>query len=217
MAATPGRPVGTPLRLDRAAAARHLRTADPVMRTIVGAVGRCGLKPGARGDHLTTLVRAIVGQQLSGKAAETIWQRFLSAYTDGRRVRPEDILALGEDELRAVGISTAKAASIRDLGTRVASGDLRLQRIARLADEDVIAELVRVRGIGRWTAEMFLMFKLGRADVWPVGDLGVRNAVARAYGIEPTPPALARIAEPWRPFRSAAAWYLWRSLDLETV
>ncbi|HVL82383.1 MAG TPA: DNA-3-methyladenine glycosylase 2 family protein [Actinomycetota bacterium] len=187
------------------------------MRDVIDAVGPLGLRPGSRGDHFTTLLRAIIGQQLSAKAAETIWGRLVALHADQRRLRPEDVLAMDEAQMRAVGMSAAKTASAKDLARRVADGSLRLDRMSRLDDDAVIAQLIAVRGIGRWTAEMFLMFKLGRPDVWPVTDLGIRNAVRRVYGIEPTPAAMAEIAEPWRPHRSAASWYLWRSLDLEAL
>lgn len=203
--------------LDTEAATRSLRRTDPVMRRIVVSVGPCGLRPGARGDHFTTLLRAIVGQQLSSKAAETIWNRLTALHDDHRRVRPEDILSATTKRLRGTGLSNAKVTYVRDLAQRVADGNLRLNRLSRLDDERVIDELVAVHGIGRWTAEMFLMFKLGRPDVWPVGDLGIRNAVERHYRLEPTKANLATVAEPWRPWRSVASWYLWRSLDIEPV
>lgn len=203
--------------LDTEAAARSLRRTDPVMRHIVKTVGPCGLKPGARGDHFTTLLRAIVGQQLSSKAAETIWNRLTDLHDDHRKVRPEDVLSATTEQLRATGLSNAKVTYVRDLAQRVADGSLRLNRLSRLDDERVIDQLVAVHGIGRWTAEMFLMFKLGRPDVWPVGDLGIRNAIERHYRLEPTKANLATVAEPWRPWRSVASWYLWRSLDIEPV
>lgn len=202
--------------LDAAAATRHLSRSDPVMRKIVKAVGQCGLRPGARGDHFTTLLRAIVGQQLSAKAAETIWQRVVLLNPNGKRVLPEDILSLTDAQLRATGMSTAKVAYAKDLATR-ATSDLRLNRLARMDDEAIVDLLTSVNGIGRWTVEMFLIFKLGRPDVWPVGDLGLRNAVRRAYGLEPTNENLQTVAEPWRPWRSVASWYLWRSLQNEPV
>lgn len=202
------------MALDCSPALAHLRRADPVMRKIVDAVGPCGLRPGARGDHFTTLLRAIVAQQLSGKAAETIWQRVIALHPNGRRVRPEDVLELADEALRGCGLSRMKAAFMKDLAARVVSGELPLRKLSRQDDETIVAELVAVKGIGRWTAEMFLMFKLGRPDVWPVDDLGIRNALKRAYGIEPSKLVMAELAEPWRPYRSVASWYLWRSLDV---
>ncbi|HVE93212.1 MAG TPA: DNA-3-methyladenine glycosylase [Actinomycetota bacterium] len=203
--------------LDAKAAVPHLRRSDPVMSRIIDEVGRCRLKAGARGDHFTSLARAIVGQQLSAKAAETIWQRFLALHPDGRRVLPADVLAIPDADMRAVGMSGAKTASVKDLAARVESGELRLDRISRLPDDKVIEALVPVRGIGRWTAEMFLLFKLGRPDVWPVDDLGIRNALKRHYGLAPTSSEMRDVAEPWRPYRSVASWYLWRSLDVDPL
>lgn len=203
--------------LDVEAAARHLRRADPVMRSIVKAVGPCALKPGARGDNFTTICRAIVGQQLSAKAAETIWQRLCALHPNGRKLQPQAIVEAADDALRATGLSTAKVVYVKDLATRVTSGALAINRLSRMNDDRIISELTAVKGIGRWTAEMFLIFKLGRPDVWPVDDLAIRNAVKRAYGLEPTKDNMAAVAEPWRPWRSVASWYLWRSLALPPV
>lgn len=203
--------------LDLKAAVSHLSRADPVMRRIVKDVGPCELRPGGRGDHFTTLLRAIVGQQLSAKAAETIWRRLLELHTNGRRIRPEDVLATRDARLRQTGMSNAKVRYAKDLARRVASGDLNLRALSRHDDERIVSELVAVDGIGRWTAEMFLIFKLGRPDVWAVGDLGLRNAVKRAYRVEPTKDNLLQVAEAWRPWRSVASWYLWRSLQVAPV
>jgi len=203
--------------LDAEAAVRHLRRADPVMRSIVKAVGPLGLKPGSRGDNFTTIARAIVGQQLSAKAAETIWQRLLALHPNGKRLRPEDVVAAADPAMRGAGLSAAKTLYLKDLAARVASGEVRLDRLSRLDDERIIAELLSVKGVGRWTVEMFLIFKLGRPDVWPVDDLGIRNAVKRFYGLEPTKDNMQQVAEPWRPWRSVASWYLWRSLSLPPV
>lgn len=204
-------------KLDPVAAVKHLCRADPVMGRIIRAVGACRLEPGARGDHFTTLLRAIAGQQLSARAAETIWQRLCAAHPDHRRLRPEDLLAHTDAELRGFGMSNAKVAYMKDLAAKVVSDELPLRKISRQDDETIIAELVRVKGIGRWTAEMFLLFKLGRPDVWAVDDLGLRNAVQRHYRIKPTKQALVELGEPWRPHRSVASWYLWRSLAIEPV
>ncbi|MEX0874446.1 MAG: DNA-3-methyladenine glycosylase [Actinomycetota bacterium] len=201
--------------LDVVTATKHLSRSDPVMRRIVKAVGPCALKPGARGDNFTTILRAIVGQQLSAKAAETIWQRLVALHPNGRKILPVDILSATVKQLRATGMSNAKVAYAKDLAQHVVGGELRLNGIGRYDDERIIADLVAVKGIGRWTAEMFLIFKLGRPDVWPVDDLGIRNAVKRAYNLEPTKDNMARVAEPWRPWRSVASWYLWRSLALD--
>jgi DNA-3-methyladenine glycosylase II len=187
------------------------------MRGIVKSIGACELRPGSRGDHFTTLARAIVGQQLSTRAAETIWKRVLALHPNGKRLRPEDVLTLSAPELRAAGLSNAKVAYVQDLAARVASGELKLNRLSRLDDEAIVTSLTSVKGIGRWTVEMFLIFRLGRPDVWPVGDLGIRNAVARAYSLEPTVDNLATVSEPWRPWRSVASWYLWQTLAAAPV
>jgi DNA-3-methyladenine glycosylase II len=199
--------------LDTQTAVKHLSRVDPVMRRIIKAIGTCELKPGARGDHFTTLLRAIVGQQLSARAAETIWQRLVALHP-GKNVKPEDVLGSLDADLRAVGLSNAKVTYAKDLAQHVVSKELRLDRMSRLDDDAIVAELVAVKGIGRWTAEMFMLFKLGRPDIWPVDDLGIRNAVKNQYEVEPTKAKMIEIAEPWRPHRSVASWYLWRSLAL---
>lgn len=201
--------------LDLSSATRHLSRSDPVMRRIVKTVGACDLKPGGRGDHFTTLMRAIVGQQLSVAAAGTIWNRVVALHPNGRNVRPEDVVAAKTADLRGAGLSNAKVAYCQDLAARVLDGELALNRMSRKTDEAIITELTAVKGIGRWTAEMFLIFKLGRPDVWPIDDLGLRNAVKGAYNIEPAKTKLVALAEPWRPWRSIASWYLWRSLANE--
>jgi DNA-3-methyladenine glycosylase II len=200
--------------LDTAAAVKHLRRADPVMRDLIEQVGACGLVPGARGDHFTTLLRAIIGQQLSAKAAETIWLRLVALHPNGKKIRPEDVLAMKDADMRGVGMSNAKVAYAKDLASHVADGRLKLSRMSKLSDEEIVSELVAVNGIGVWTAEMFMLFHLGRPDVWAIGDLGLRNAVRNLYSLEPTKANLKQVAEPWRPWRSVASWYLWRSLAL---
>jgi DNA-3-methyladenine glycosylase II len=165
------------------------------------------------------LVRSITGQQLSVKAAASIWRRLLERF-DGQTPTPEQILADDPEELRAAcGFSRAKVAYLRSLAEHVLSGELELARMDELPDGEVIRELTAVKGIGEWTAHMFLMFTLHRPDVLPVGDLGVRNAAMRAYWLDAPPPAagLEEIAEPWRPYRTRASLYLWRSLDNEPV
>ncbi len=198
--------------LDTVGATRHLSRSDPVMRRIIKVVGPCGLRPGARGDNFTTLLRAIVGQQLSTRAAETIWNRVLALQANGKKVLPEDILSLPDAKLRGAGLSNAKVAYTKDLARKVVGHEISLKRFSHLDDEAIVSLLTSVNGIGRWTVEMFLIFKLGRPDVWPVGDLGIRNAVQRAYGLEPTDHNLQVVAEAWRPWRSVASWYLWRTL-----
>jgi DNA-3-methyladenine glycosylase II len=198
--------------LDTTAATKHLARHDPVMRALIKQVGPCGLKPGARGDHFTTILRAIVGQQLSAKAAETIFQRVAALHPNGRKIAPSDILKTPDATLRAAGLSNAKTLYVKDLAAHCASGALNFPSLVRKSDDAIIDALTAVKGVGRWTAEMFLIFRLGRPDVWAIDDLGLRNAVKNLYGIEPTKPNLIAVAEPWRPWRSVASWYLWRSL-----
>ncbi len=169
-------------------------------------------------DPYGALVRAIVGQQLSTKAAQTIFGRLTALYGD-RTPSPRELLATGEDDLRGVGLSRPKVSYLRSLAEHVETGELELDRLRELADEDVTAQLIQVKGLGQWTADMFLIFHLGRPDVLPVGDLGVRKAAQLAYGLDelPAPDELRRIAEPWRPHRSLASLFLWRSLATEPV
>jgi DNA-3-methyladenine glycosylase II len=170
-----------------------------------------------RDDHYGALVRAIVGQQLSVAAARTIYSRLTARFGD-RTPTPEEILADDPEELRAAaGLSRAKVGYLRSLAEHVLAGELELERLDELPDDEVTSELVAVKGLGTWSAHMFLMFHLDRPDVLPVGDLGIRRAIERAYGLEalPTPEAMEGIAEPWRPYRTLACRYLWRSLDNE--
>jgi DNA-3-methyladenine glycosylase II len=174
-----------------------------------------GPRAGRPTDHYGALIRAIVGQQLSTRAARSIYGRLVARFGD-RPPTPEEVLAEDPEELRAAaGLSGAKVSFLRSLAEHVLAGDLHLERLDELPDEEVIAELAAVRGIGEWTAHMFLMFHLGRPDVLPVGDLGIRRAVERAYGLPELPGVveLERIAAPWRPHRTLACRYLWRSLD----
>ena len=168
----------------------------------------------ARDDHYGALVRAIVGQQLSVSAARSIYGRLTARY-GGRPPSPQQILAEDPEELRAAaGLSRAKVSFLRSLAEHVIAGELELERLAELADEEVIAELTAVKGIGMWSAHMFLMFHLERRDVLPVGDLGIRRAIERAYALDALPDAVAieKLAEPWRPHRTLACMYLWNSL-----
>jgi DNA-3-methyladenine glycosylase II len=200
--------------LSDGSAAAHLRTADPVLAAIVDAHGPLP-PPADRGDHYAALVRSIVGQQLSTKAARAIHARLLDEF-GGRPPTPPQILAADPDEMRAAaGLSRAKVTFLRSLAEHVDSGELELDRVAELPDEEVIAELIAVKGVGVWTAHMFLMFQLARPDVLPVGDLGIRRAVERWYALEDLPSAaeLEVLAEPWRPYRTVACRYLWWSLD----
>ena len=198
-------------------AEQYLAERDPVLRTLIATYGRCALAHSQREDPFTALVEAIVWQQLSGKAAATIYRRVLALLPNGGPPTPDGILVVPEAALRAAGLSRAKTAYIRDLAARVRGGDVHLDALGALDDEGVVVELTKVKGIGRWTAEMFLMFRLHRPDVLPVGDLGIGNAIQRAYRLRktPAPERMQRIAARWRPYRSVACWYLWRSLDAE--
>ena len=192
---------------------------DPVLAAIIKRHGRCALAEARdRFDHFNMLVRAIVFQQLSTKAATTIYNRLLERMPGGV-ADPRALAALTDTELRAAGISRQKAMYLRDLASRVAAGEVPLDSIDALPDEEVIEALTRVKGIGRWTAEMFLIFRLQRPDVLPVADLGILNAIQKAYRLrkKPTAKRLQKIGESWRPYRSVACWYLWRSLDNEPV
>jgi DNA-3-methyladenine glycosylase II len=194
-------------------ARRLLSRRDPVIGDLIRRYGACGLANAQHEDAFTALVHAIVSQQLSTKAAATIARRF-DALFDGPPV-PAAVGRFSDEQLRAVGLSSQKIRYIRDLCARIADGTLPLQQVNELPDEDVIQSLTSVKGIGRWTAEMFLMFRLHRPDVLPVGDLGIVKAVQQAYRLRKVPDArrLAQIGEPWRPYRSVACWYLWASLE----
>jgi DNA-3-methyladenine glycosylase II len=194
-----------------ARAKRALARRDPVLGRIIRSYPRIALQ--RRGEPFRTLARAIVGQQISVKAAQSVWDRVVAA---APTLAPEEVLRLRVRRLRACGLSERKAEYVRDLARHFVDGSIHVDRWPEMADETVIAELVRVRGIGRWTAEMFLMFNLMRPDVLPVADLGLQRAVARAYLDRDDlarPAVIERLAAPWRPWRSVATWYLWRSLD----
>jgi DNA-3-methyladenine glycosylase II len=198
----------------------HLRASDPVLAEIIERVGKISnAREGRpeRDDHYGALVRSIVGQQLSVLAARAIYGRLTERF-HGRAPTPQEILADEPEELRAAaGLSRAKVGFLRSLAEHVLSGELELERLDELQDDAVIAELVAVKGLGVWTAHMFLMFQLERPDVLAVGDLGIRRAAERAYGLGelPAPAELEQIAEPWRPYRTLACRYLWRSLQNE--
>jgi DNA-3-methyladenine glycosylase II len=176
-----------------------------------GVRARRGRRPG---DAYGALVRAIVGQQLSARAARTIYERLIGLFGD-RTPTPRELLDTDPDVLRGAGLSGAKVAFLRDLAEHIEDGDLDLEHLPELPDDEVFEQLVQVKGLGPWTVDMFLLFHLGRPDVLPVGDLGIKRAVQAEYGLEELPdaPELERIAEPWRPHRSLACLYLWRSLD----
>lgn len=195
---------------------RHLKRVDPVLAVIIERVGPCRLEPRREGTHFDALVRSIIYQQLSGKAAGTIHGRLRGLYGD-RNPTPAELLATPEEQLRAVGLSRQKLSYLKDLATKVESGvvPLSAEVIDHLGDDEIIERLVQVKGIGRWTVQMFLMFRLGRRDVLPDLDLGIQNAIRRAYGMrkQPAPKDVVRIGAKWRPHASVASWYLWRFLE----
>ena len=201
--------------VDYTKARRHLARRDPVLRDLMRAQGPCGLAARMHTNPFKALVRAIVGQQLSAKAAATIFSRFEALFESFPT--PTQVLAVPDDRLRAVGLSSQKLGYMKDLCRRIDAGELPLDVLEQMDDEAVVAALTQVKGIGRWTAEMFLIFRLQRPDVLPVGDLGIVNAVKRAYKLRkaPSPDRLRRIGEAWRPYRSVACWYLWASLNNE--
>jgi DNA-3-methyladenine glycosylase II len=195
------------------AARRHLRRHDPVMRRLVDVVGPFTLK--VRRDRFRMLVRSIISQQISGKAARSIGKR-LEGLVAPEKITPHTLAARTIAELRSAGISPQKAGYLHDLAAKVDSGAVRLARTGRMADEEVIAELVQVKGIGVWTAQMYLMFSLGRLDVFPHDDLGIRSALRNLYDLEELPEKEVshEIARPWRPYATIASWYLWRSHEV---
>ena len=203
---------------DYARARRILLRRDPILAALIRRHGPCGLAAAQRADHFSALVRAITFQQLSTKAASTIYNRMAALMPEGAPT-PAGFACVSDEQLRAAGMSRQKSAYLRDLCGKVASGDVDLDALEAMTDEDVIASLIKIKGIGRWSAEMFLIFRLLRPDVLPVGDLGIVTAVQRAYKLRkrPSPDRLRKIGEAWRPYRSIASWYLWRSLDNEPV
>jgi DNA-3-methyladenine glycosylase II len=201
-------------RVSHAAAARELASRDPVLAALVATVGSPVLGP-RHDSHFAALVRSVLYQQLAGSAAAAIHGRLVAAL-DGQ-VAPEAMLALDPEAMRAVGLSWNKVTSIRDLAAKVVDGTVVLEprRLARESDEEVIERLSSVRGVGRWTAQMFLMFQLRRLDVWPAGDLGVRRGYGLAFGVAmPSERELAPLGDAFAPFRSVAAWYCWRACEV---
>lgn len=194
-------------------ARRHLRAADPVMKVIIDAVGPYTLR--FERDRFAMLVRSIVSQQISTNAARAIRRR-LQELAGPQGLTAQNLARFGMEQLRSVGLSPQKASYVADLACKVNDGTVDLRRMGRLSDEDVVETLTQVKGIGRWTAQMFLIFSLGRPDVFPHDDLGVRTAIRDRYGLEELPDKEAShaIAAPWRPYASVASWYCWRSLDL---
>ncbi len=199
--------------LERAAA--ELSRADPVLNAIIRQVGPCQLGTIRRDEYFASLVEAIIYQQLAGKAAAAILARFRSLYPAGRFPTPAEVYQTPESDLRAAGLSPQKLSYIKDLSRRIVEGTFHLREIHAMEDEAVIEHLIQVKGIGRWTAQMFLIFSLGRHDVLPVNDLGILKAVQRAYGFGrmPSERTLLRLGRKWQPYRSVACWYLWASID----
>ncbi len=198
-------------------ARRLLMRRDPVLAAAIRQIGPCGMADRQRTDHLSALVGAIVSQQLSTKAAATIYGRFAALFPDSHIPDAAAIAAQSDASLRGVGLSGQKVGYLRDLSSRIADGRLDLDELDALADEVVIERLTAVKGFGRWTAEMFLMFRLHRPDVLPAGDLGIVNAIQRLYRLRKRPDAkrVLKIGDAWKPYRSVASWYLWQSLKLE--
>jgi len=199
------------------AALKHLAAADPVMRRLIRQVGPCNLVPRTRYPPFRTLVLAVANQQLNNKAAATILGRFVKLFPGRRFPRPEDLASVSDDAIRAAGFSWAKVASIRDLAAKTLEGVVPTSRqVAHLSDDEIVARLTEVRGVGRWTVEMLLIFQLGRPDVLPADDFGVRTGFRHAYGRRelPTPKEVLAHGERWRPHRTTASWYLWRAVEL---
>lgn len=196
------------------AAIPHLRRGDPRLKQVIDRVGPFRLK--RQTNRYQSLLRAIIAQQISTVAARSIWNKLETA-AGTPRLTPEAVARLADPELRGVGISPQKLGYVRSLTDHVLTGELRLASLHRLPDDDVIEALVQVKGIGVWTAQMFLIFSLGRADVLPHGDLGIQTAIRRVYGLEELPKRdhCERLAQPWRPYATVASWYLWRSLEFK--
>jgi len=199
--------------IDWAPAVQHLRSVDKRLAPVIERHGAPTLRPTS--NAVRSLARAIVSQQLSGKAADTIWDRFVALYPGRRFPRPAAILATPDAALRGAGLSGAKAAALKDLARHVVERKLVPARLPAASDAEIAEMLLPVRGIGPWSVDMFLMFALARPDVLPVGDLGVRKGMQRHFGLRtlPEPDKMTRLAAPWRPYRSVAAWYMWRVLE----
>lgn len=204
--------LATPAELKKAA--RHLAANDAALAPIIKRTGLAALRP--HSDYYGALVNSIIGQQLSVKAAASIKQRFRDLF-GGRLPSPQQILTKSVEDLRAVGFSHAKAGYVRDLAQHVIDGRLKFDRLPQQSNAEIIAELTDIKGVGEWTAHMFLIFCVGRLDVLPVGDLGIRNGVRALYSLKdaPTPEQIREIAlkHSWHPYESVASWYVWRSLD----
>lgn len=199
-------------------AVNHLRRADPVMAGVIDAVGPCRFKTRGELSHFEAVARSIIYQQLSGKAAATIYGRFESLFS-GERPHAAALVAMPDDALRGAGISRQKLGYLRDLAQRVHAGAIPIDTLHELADDEIIGHLTSVKGVGVWTAQMFLMFKLGRPDVLPDLDLGIRKGIKQAYRLRKLPDSkrVQSIGAKWAPYRTIACWYLWRSIDGEAA
>jgi DNA-3-methyladenine glycosylase II len=195
-------------------AVSHLVAADPILAKAIGRVGPCTLAP--RRDYFTSLCRAIFAQQLSTAVANVLFGRFTKLFGRGKPT-PKKVLALSDEQLISTGLSRQKRSFIRDLALKFADGEVPVKKFPDMSDEEIVQALLPVKGIGRWTVEMFLIFVMNRPDVWPIDDLGVRKVVMQLYGLRKLPegPKLIKLAEPWRPWRTVATWYLWRFGGLE--
>ena len=200
---------------DMARARRVLMRRDPVLAPIIRKYGACGLKTGRETDVFCGLVEAIVSQQLSTRAAATIYGRLRALLPDGGPPTADTLMGLSDEALRGVGLSRQKVGYMRDLSGRMLDGSINAAGLQDMSDDEIVAELTKIKGIGRWTVEMLLIFRLTRPDVFPAGDLGIVKAVQKAYNLRKTPDVkrLHAIAERWRPYRSVASWYLWASLQ----
>ena len=197
-------------------AIRHLKAVDPVMVRLIGEIGPCRLEPETRRPPFQSLVLAVAHQQLHGTAANNILMRFKKLFPGRRFPRPEDLALVTDEQIRACGFSFAKIKSIRDIAEKTLSGVVPGPReIVKLSDDEIVARLTEVRGVGRWTVEMLLIFQLGRPDVLPIDDFGVRMGFRRGYRKRemPKPKSLLAFGERWRPYRTTAAWYLWRTAE----
>jgi DNA-3-methyladenine glycosylase II len=197
-------------------AINHLKRVDPKLKFVIETVGRCGFAPRSEGTHFEAVTRSIAFQQLSGKAAATIYGRFCALFPDNRP-EAKRLLKLSDEHMRGVGLSRQKIAYLKDLATRVQAGELAIESLHEMEDDEIMRALTSVKGIGPWTAQMFLMFRLGRLDVLPELDLGVQKAVQRAYRMRklPSPKRLQEVGKKWAPYRTIASWYLWRSLEAD--
>jgi 3-methyladenine DNA glycosylase/8-oxoguanine DNA glycosylase len=195
-------------------AVAHLKKVDPVLGRVIDQVGRFKGWPDSQGSHFDAIARSIVFQQLSGKAAGTIHGRFQGLY-GGRTPLPAELVETSDEKLRGIGLSRQKSAYLKDLAARVVAGELPVDTLHELTDDEIITALTQVKGIGRWTAQMFLMFRLGRPDVLPDLDLGIQKGIQRAYKLRKLPPPerVTKIGAKWAPYRTIASWYLWRLLD----